>query len=165
MEIHFAIGDCSLGYLLLARSDKGVCAISMGDDRDVLIQVLRDCFPNSRVIGENSESLFLIRRIADFIEIPSPRLDLSIDLSGTVFQRRVWQALQEIPLGMTMSYSQIASNVGSSARAVAAVCAANRIAIAIPCHRVIRKNGTLAGYRWGIERKRILLEREKRECV
>lgn len=162
--IRFAVGECSLGSILVAATEKGVCTISLGDDPDVLLRELQDLFPRARFIGGESEFEQLIAKVVGFVEAPALGLDLPLDLQGTAFQQRVWQALRAIPAGSTESYTEVAQRVGrpEGVRAVAAACAANTIAVAIPCHRVVRRDGTLAGYRWGIKRKRALLAREAR---
>jgi AraC family transcriptional regulator of adaptative response/methylated-DNA-[protein]-cysteine methyltransferase len=162
LEIRFAIGECSLGSILVARSDRGVCAISLGDDPDELARELQDRFPAADLIGGDAAFAELVARVVDLVEAPGLGLDLPLDVRGTAFQQRVWRALREIPAGETASYAEIARRIGSpgSVRAVARACAANALAVAIPCHRVVRKDGGLSGYRWGVERKRALLERE-----
>ncbi|MGH8072758.1 MAG: bifunctional DNA-binding transcriptional regulator/O6-methylguanine-DNA methyltransferase Ada [Lysobacter sp.] len=161
-RIVFAIGECALGAILVARSDRGICAISLGDDPDALARELQDRFPNADLIGGDAEFERLVATIVGFVEAPQLGLDLPLDVRGTAFQQRVWQALRTIPAGSTASYSEIARRIGSptSVRAVAAACAANTLAVAIPCHRVVRNDGALSGYRWGVERKRTLLDRE-----
>ncbi|WP_213807256.1 methylated-DNA--[protein]-cysteine S-methyltransferase [Granulicella sp. dw_53] len=163
-KIFFAIGECSLGSILVAQSDKGVCSILIGDDPALLMRDLEDHFPNANLIGNQSGYERLVARIVGLIERPSVGLDLPLDIRGTAFQQRVWKALQEIPLGSTATYAAIAQKIGmpKAARAVAQACGANALAVAIPCHRVIRNDGTLSGYRWGVERKRALLEIEAR---
>jgi len=163
-RIVFAIGQCSLGAILVARSDRGICAISLGDDPDALARELQDRFPNADLVGGDTEFERLVATIIGFVEAPQLGLDLPLDVRGTAFQQRVWQALRSIPAGSTASYSEIAQRIGSptSVRAVAAACAANALAVAIPCHRVVRTDGALSGYRWGVERKRTLLDREAR---
>lgn len=163
-DIHFAVGECSLGSILVARSELGVCAILLGDDPDALARNLQDRFPRATLIGQDTEFEQLVARVVGFVECPGLGLDLPLDVRGTAFQRRVWQALQEIPAGSTVSYTQIAGRIGSpkAVRAVAQACAANPLAVAIPCHRVVRNDGGLSGYRWGVERKRALLQREAR---
>lgn len=160
--IHFAIGECSLGSILVARSERGVCAIMLGDEPEALARDLQDRFPRASLIGGDADFEELVARVVGFVEAPRLGLDLPLDVRGTAFQQRVWQALQEIPVGSTASYTDIARRIGSpmSVRAVAQACAANSLALAIPCHRVIRNDGGLSGYRWGVERKRELLERE-----
>jgi AraC family transcriptional regulator of adaptative response/methylated-DNA-[protein]-cysteine methyltransferase len=161
-EIRFAIGECFLGSILVARSDRGVCAILLGDDADRLARELQDRFPRANLIGGDTDFEQLVAKVVGFVEAPGLGLDLPLDVRGTAFQQRVWQALREIPAGATASYTEIARRIGSpnSVRAVARACAANALAIAIPCHRVVRHDGGLSGYRWGVERKRALLERE-----
>lgn len=161
-EIRFAIGECSLGSILVARSARGICAISLGDDPDVLARELQDRFPQARLIGDDADFAALVARVVGFVEAPRVGLDLPLDVRGTAFQRRVWEALREIPPGATASYAAIAGRIGApkSVRAVAQACGANPLAVAIPCHRVVRQDGNLSGYRWGVQRKRALLERE-----
>jgi len=160
--IRFAVGDCSLGAILVAATDKGVCCILLGDDADALVGDLRDRFPDAQLIGGDKGFEHSVGEVIGFVESPAVGLDLPLDVRGTVFQQRVWRALSEIPAGETASYSAVAKRIGSpkSARAVAGACAANPIAIAIPCHRVVRGDGGLSGYRWGVERKKRLLDRE-----
>ncbi|MET0442175.1 MAG: bifunctional DNA-binding transcriptional regulator/O6-methylguanine-DNA methyltransferase Ada, partial [Casimicrobiaceae bacterium] len=160
--IRFAIGECSLGSILVAASERGVCAILMGDDPGELARNLQDRFPRADLIGGDAEFERLVAKVVGFVEAPKLGLDLPLDVRGTAFQQRVWQALREIPAGETVSYSEIANRIGSpkAVRAVAQACAANTLAVAIPCHRVIRNDGGLSGYRWGVERKRALLDRE-----
>ncbi|MDE3011244.1 MAG: bifunctional DNA-binding transcriptional regulator/O6-methylguanine-DNA methyltransferase Ada [Pseudomonadota bacterium] len=160
--IRFAVGQCSLGAIMVAQSQRGICAILLGDDPDALVRGLQDQFPKADIIGCDGEFEQLIAQVVGFIETPSIGLNLPLDVQGTAFQERVWRALREIPPGTTVSYSEIAERIGSpkAVRAVAQACAANHIAVAIPCHRVVRRNGDLSGYRWGVERKRELLRRE-----
>jgi AraC family transcriptional regulator of adaptative response/methylated-DNA-[protein]-cysteine methyltransferase len=160
--IRFAVGECSLGSILVAQSDRGICAILMGDDPDALVRDLQDTFPKADLIGGDAGFEQLVARVVGLIEAPSLGLDLPLDVRGTAFQERVWQALREVPPGSTTSYAEIAARIGApkAIRAVAQACAANHIAVAIPCHRVIRRDGSTSGYRWGVERKRALLERE-----
>ena len=161
-EILFAVGECSLGAILVAQSQQGICAILLGDDPDALVRDLQDMFKKAKLIGGDAEFEKLVAQVVGFIEAPALGLNLPLDVRGTVFQERVWQALREIPPGSTVSYSVIAERIGSpkAVRAVAQACAANHIAVAIPCHRVVRRDGDISGYRWGIERKRELLQRE-----
>jgi AraC family transcriptional regulator, regulatory protein of adaptative response / methylated-DNA-[protein]-cysteine methyltransferase len=161
-NIRYAYGACSLGTILVASSERGVCAILLGDEPDALILELQLKHSNGKLIGDDAECGQRVSQVLDFIEMPTLGLNLALDIRGTEFQRRVWQALQEIPLGSTASYSEIAKRIGSprAFRAVAQACAANDLAIVIPCHRVLHKDGTLSGYRGGVERKRALLERE-----
>jgi len=161
-DMRFALGETSLGSVLVAGSDKGVCAILFGEKPDALVDDLQSRFPKARLLGGDRSFEKWVAKVVGFVEAPRLGLDLPLDIRGTVFQRRVWKALQEIPIGSTASYSEVAKKVGApgSARAVAQACAANRLAVAIPCHRVVRNDGGLSGYRWGVERKRTLLARE-----
>jgi AraC family transcriptional regulator, regulatory protein of adaptative response / methylated-DNA-[protein]-cysteine methyltransferase len=161
-DIRFAVGECSLGSILVAGSDRGVCAILMGDDPDALVRDLQDRFPRARLIGGEADFEAWVAEVVGFVEAPALGLDLPLDVRGTAFQQRVWQALREIPAGSTASYTDIANRIGApkAVRAVARACGANALAVAIPCHRVVRNDGALSGYRWGVERKRALLERE-----
>ena len=161
-EIRFAVGECSLGSILVAQSERGVCAIFIGDDPDRLARDLQDRFPNARLVGGDADFETLVAEVVGFVEAPGLGLDLPLDVRGTAFQQRVWQAMRAIPVGATMSYSALARTIGApkSTRAVAAACAANVLAVAIPCHRVVRSDGGLSGYRWGVERKRALIARE-----
>ena len=161
-DIRFALGQCSLGAILVAQSDKGVCAISIGDDADRLVRELQDRFPKANLIGGDSDFEALVARVVGMVETPGTGADLPLDIRGTAFQQRVWQALRDIPTGMTVSYSDIAQRIGDpkAVRAVACACAANTLAVVIPCHRVVRTDGALSGYRWGVERKRALLLKE-----
>ncbi|MGF6094087.1 bifunctional DNA-binding transcriptional regulator/O6-methylguanine-DNA methyltransferase Ada [Pseudomonas sp. 18175] len=163
-EILFAVGQCSLGAILVAQSTRGVCAILLGDDPDKLVRDLQDQFPKANLVGADRRFEHVVAQVVGFIEAPALGLDLPLDLRGTAFQERVWQALRDIPLGSTVSYGHIAERIGApkSFRAVAQACGANCLAVAIPCHRVVRSNGDLSGYRWGIARKRQLLERESK---
>lgn len=160
--IRFAIGECSLGSILVAASERGVCAILMGDDPEGLARDLQDRFPRADLIGGDAKFEQLVSKVVAFVEAPRLGFALPLDVRGTAFQQRVWQALREIPAGATASYTDIANRIGvpKSVRAVAQACAANALAVAIPCHRVVRHDGALSGYRWGVERKRALLERE-----
>ncbi|MBV4485120.1 bifunctional DNA-binding transcriptional regulator/O6-methylguanine-DNA methyltransferase Ada [Pseudomonas sp. SWRI153] len=161
-DIRFAVGQCSLGAILVAQSARGICAILLGDDPHQLVCDLQDQFRKANLIGADREFEQLIASVVGFIEAPKMALNLPLDIRGTAFQERVWQALREIPAGSTASYAEIAQRIGAptSMRAVAQACGANRLAVAIPCHRVVRSDGNLSGYRWGVERKRQLLERE-----
>lgn len=161
-DIHFAIGECSLGSILVACSDRGVCAILLGNDPEALICDLQDQFRHANLIGGDNKFEKLVAKVVGFVEAPAIGLDLPLDIRGTAFQQRVWQALRQIPAGTTVSYTELARRMGmpKSVRAVARACAANTLAVAIPCHRVVRSDGTLAGYRWGVERKRALLDKE-----
>jgi AraC family transcriptional regulator of adaptative response/methylated-DNA-[protein]-cysteine methyltransferase len=160
--IRFAVGECALGSILVAATDIGVCAIMLGDDPDRLARDLQDAFPKAELIGGNPAFEQLVAKIVGFVEAPQIGLDLPLDVRGTAFQKRVWQALRDIPAGATASYSDIAARIGApkAVRAVAQACAANTLAVAIPCHRVVRRDGDLSGYRWGVERKKQLIARE-----
>jgi AraC family transcriptional regulator of adaptative response/methylated-DNA-[protein]-cysteine methyltransferase len=161
-EIRFAVGECSLGSILVATTARGICAILLGDDPETLVRDLEDRFPRASLVGGDREFERIVARVVGFVEAPALGLDLPLDVRGTAFQQRVWQALREIPPGKTASYSEIAARLGApdAGRAVARACAANPLAVAIPCHRVVRRDGSLSGYRWGVERKRRLLEKE-----
>jgi AraC family transcriptional regulator, regulatory protein of adaptative response / methylated-DNA-[protein]-cysteine methyltransferase len=161
-QIRFAVGQTSLGAILVASSAKGVAAILLGDDPDELVRDLQDRFPNAHLIGADRNYEAMVARVVGFIEEPGIGLDLPLDVRGTAFQQRVWRALQEIRVGETVCYAEIARRIGApnAMRAVAEACAANNLAVAIPCHRVIRKDGSLSGYAWSVERKRELLDRE-----
>ena len=161
-EVRFAIRDCSLGLVLVATRGRGVCAILLGDHAKALKGELQARFPDASLAEGTKDAIALAATVVEAIDAPTRRVDLSLDVSGTPFQRKVWRALRRIPAGKTASYAEIARNVGSpkSVRAVARACAANALAVAIPCHRVVRSDGTLSGYRWGAERKRRLLDLE-----
>jgi len=161
-EIRFAVGQTSLGAVLVASSERGVAAILLGNDPEDLVRSMEDRFPKARLIGADHDYETLVASVVALVELPGVGLDLPLDVRGTAFQQRVWQALRGIPPGETVSYAEIARRIGSPAavRAVAGACAANNLAIAIPCHRVVRNDGALSGYAWGIERKRTLLARE-----
>jgi AraC family transcriptional regulator of adaptative response/methylated-DNA-[protein]-cysteine methyltransferase len=161
-EIRFALGQTSLGAILVASSKKGVASILLGNDPDALLRQLQDRFPKARLVGADEDYEALVAQVVGLVELPQIGLDLPLDVRGTAFQRRVWQALREVPVGQTVSYMEIALRIGSpkAVRAVAGACAANNLAVAIPCHRVVRNDGALSGYAWGIERKKALLDRE-----
>ncbi len=161
--IRFAIAECSLGAILVASSEKGVCAILMGNDPDALARDLQDKFPKANLIGGDEKYEKLVAKVIGFIEAPRIGLDLPLDIRGTAFQQRVWKELQRIPAGKTASYSEVAKRIGfpKSARAVAQACGANALAVVVPCHRVVRNNGDISGYRWGVDRKQALLARER----
>lgn len=161
-QMRFAVGECSLGSILVAASETGITAILIGDDAEALVHDLEDRFPNAKLIGGDAAFEDVMAKVVGLVEAPGTGLSLPLDLRGTAFQHRVWEALREIPPGNTATYSEIAERIGmpKAVRAVAAACAANKIAVAIPCHRVVRSDGSLSGYRWGVARKRTLLERE-----
>jgi AraC family transcriptional regulator of adaptative response/methylated-DNA-[protein]-cysteine methyltransferase len=164
-DMRFAVGECSLGSILVAASDKGIAAILFGDDPEALIRDLEDRFPKANLIGGDRAFEDMMAKVVGLVEAPKVGIDLPLDMRGTAFQHRVWQALREIPVGRTATYTEIAERIGmpKAVRTVAAACAANKIAVAIPCHRVVRNDGSLSGYRWGVERKRKLLDREASE--
>jgi AraC family transcriptional regulator of adaptative response/methylated-DNA-[protein]-cysteine methyltransferase len=161
-QIRFAVGACSLGAILVATTAKGICAILIGDDPDALVRDLQDRFAEADLIGGDTAFETMVAQVVGFVEVPRRGLHLPLDIGGTAFQQRVWQALRAIPVGTTATYTEIAHAIGSpsAVRAVAGACGANAIAVAIPCHRVVRSDGSLSGYRWGVERKRTLLQRE-----
>ncbi len=160
--LRFALGPCSLGTVLVASSERGIAAILLGDNPDALLRDLQDRFPRAELVGGDADYERVIAQVVGLVEAPGTGFGLPLDVRGTAFQQRVWAALRAIPPGRVQSYAAIADRLGAPAavRAVAGACAANPLAVAIPCHRVVRSDGGLSGYRWGIERKRILLERE-----
>lgn len=160
--IRFAVGECSLGSLLVAATQKGVCCVLLGDDAEALVHSLQDRFPRAELVGGDAAFETTMAQVAALMERPAQGLELPLDVQGTVFQQRVWQALCAIPAGETVSYTELARRIGQpgASRAVAGACAANPVAVAIPCHRVVRNDGSISGYRWGVERKRALLLRE-----
>lgn len=162
VEIQYSVSRCSLGAILVAMGDKGVCAILLGDRPGPLVGDLEERFPAARIVAADGKLARLVAKVIRFVESPRTGLDVPLDTHGTAFQQRVWLALQDIPVGTTASYSDVAVRIGApkSVRAVAQACAANAIAVAIPCHRVVRSDGGLSGYRWGVDRKRTLLARE-----
>jgi AraC family transcriptional regulator, regulatory protein of adaptative response / methylated-DNA-[protein]-cysteine methyltransferase len=161
-RIRFAVAQCSLGALLVAATDKGICCILLGDDPDALVRDLQDRFPKADLIGAEPGFERTVAQVVAFVEAPRLGLDLPLDVRGTAFQQRVWQALRQIPAGQTVGYAELAARLGmpQGARAIAGACAANPVAVAIPCHRVVRNDGSISGYRWGVERKHALLQRE-----
>lgn len=162
VQMYFAVGECSLGALLVAQSTRGICAIYLGDDPHHLIRDLERKFPRATLKAGDAAFDKLMARVVGLVDTPETASDLPLDIRGTAFQQRVWQALRALPCGSTATYQQIANAIGmpKSVRAVAQACAANSLAVAIPCHRVIRSDGSLSGYRWGIERKKLLLRTE-----
>ncbi|HEY4169234.1 MAG TPA: bifunctional DNA-binding transcriptional regulator/O6-methylguanine-DNA methyltransferase Ada [Reyranella sp.] len=161
-DIRFAVGQSSLGAILVASSARGVVSILIGDDPNGLACDLQDRFPKARLIGGDPDYEKVVAEVVGLVEAPGLGLNLPLDVRGTAFQRRVWQALRQIPFGQTVSYTDVAVRIGSpkAVRAVAGACAANKIAVAIPCHRVVRRDGSPAGYAWGVERRQRLLEAE-----
>ena len=164
--IRFALAECSLGSLLVASTAQGVCCVLLGDDPQRLVEDLQQRFAAAELIGADGQYEQTVAQVVSLIEHPKLGLALPLDIQGTAFQQRVWQALQKIPAGQTLSYSELARQMGmaQSARAVASAVAANPIAVAVPCHRVLRNDGSISGYRWGVERKRALLLREAQQC-
>ncbi len=165
--IVFAVGQCSMGNILAAQTERGVCAILIGDDAEQLVRDLQDRFPKATLVGDAPVYQDLVAKVVGIVEDPSSGFGLPLDIRGTAFQQRVWNALQQIPAGTTATYTELAAKIGmpKATRAVAQACGANALAIAIPCHRVVRSDGSLSGYRWGVERKRNLLQREQANVV
>jgi O-6-methylguanine DNA methyltransferase len=161
-SISYATGEYALGHLLAARSTKGICAILMGDDQTEMGTDLATRFPRIRLVRNEAVVHDDLAKVTEFLDSPSKGLRLSLDMRGTAFQRLVWEKLRAIPVGKTVTYTELARWVGplTSACAVAGACASNPIALAVPCHRVVGSNGDLTGYRWGIERKRELIRKE-----
>ena len=161
-SIRFAVGECSLGRILVAVSAKGVCAIALGGDPDALVKDLRKRFPKAHLSGGGAGLARWVAKAVGLVEAPQADPGLPLDARGTAFQQRVWKALQEIPAGSTASYAEVARRIGrpKAVRAVAQACGANPLAVAVPCHRVLRSDGARSGYRWGVKRKRLLLEQE-----
>jgi len=161
-DIRFALGECALGTLLVAHSRLGVCAILIGDDAAALVRDLSDRFPGSRLLGDDAAARQRFAEVAAFVDAPATQPEFPLDARGTPFQQRVWQVLREIPPRSTLSYADVARRIGApkAVRAVAQACAANKLAVAIPCHRVVRSDGAVSGYAWGVDRKRSLLARE-----
>ena len=162
-KIFYAIGHCDLGHILLARNADGICSIALADNETALLAELHQNFPHAVFHNDDAQAQQSLTQVITAIENPKQTIELPLAITGTAFQQHVWQALRDIPAGTTLSYSQLAQRLGKpqAVRAVASACAANKIAILIPCHRIVRSNGELSGYRWGIERKQALLEREK----
>lgn len=161
-HIRFGVGECSLGPILVAATAQGICAILLGDDANALVQELQQRFPKAQLVGGDAAFERWMAQVIGFVDEPTRGLALPLDVRGTAFQQQVWQALQRIPVGSTVSYSDLAAKLGmpKASRAVAGACAANALAVAIPCHRVVRRDGDISGYRWGVERKRALLRHE-----
>ena len=161
-DVRFAVADTSLGALLVAESDKGICAVALGDDPDTLVRDLQDRFPKACLIGDDDVFQRRVAEVVGLVEHPGRGVELPLDIRGTAFQQKVWAALRRIPAGQTLSYAELAERIGDpkAVRAVAGACAANSLALLVPCHRIVRTDGALSGYRWGTERKRVLLQRE-----
>jgi AraC family transcriptional regulator, regulatory protein of adaptative response / methylated-DNA-[protein]-cysteine methyltransferase len=156
------VEPCALGVIIIAATSRGVCGIEFGDSAHALIERLNQRFPKAQFIPGDARFTTWVAQVLSYIDQPAGVLDLPLDIQGTVFQRRVWQALRDIPCGNTASYADVAVAIGQpkAVRAVATACASNNVAVAVPCHRVVRSDGSLSGYRWGPERKRELLRRE-----
>lgn len=163
-SLSFALGRCFLGTVLIAKSDKGLSAVFLGNTPDQLIKELYQQFPDMTINSDNKGMTRLLSDVIKFIEKPDQQSNFRLDVQGTDFQKQIWQELRQIPPGTTISYSQLAEQLGSpkAARAVANACAANKLAVLIPCHRVVRADGSLSGYRWGVDRKQKLLAKEAR---
>jgi len=162
LAIEYAVAPCALGWVLVAATDRGLCSIALADAPENLPQQLREEFPGALLKEAGTDLSARVADVVQLIESPAAGHHLPLDIRGTAFQQRVWKALRQIPAGLTLSYSELAVAIGSpgSARAVAGACASNRLAVAIPCHRVVGSDGALRGYRWGVERKAELLKRE-----
>ena len=162
VAIRVTVAPCTLGWVLVAATPVGLCAVQLGDDPDGLLDAFHTRFHAGEIEVGDGDLDDLVARVVALVDAPGTGTDLPLDVQGTAFQERVWRALRQIPPGTTVTYSELAGRLGlpAGARAVAAACAANRIAVAIPCHRVVRADGSLAGYRWGVERKAALLARE-----
>jgi AraC family transcriptional regulator of adaptative response/methylated-DNA-[protein]-cysteine methyltransferase len=159
--ITFRVGTCTLGLVLVATTPQGVCAILLGNDEKALAGQLRSIFLQAALQKDSKELDEVLNRVVHFIKTPTATLELLLDIGGTAFQKRVWKALQEIPAGQTATYKELALKLGATSQEIGEACAANPLAVVIPCHRVIRSDGGLAGYRWGMNRKRLLLQREQ----
>jgi AraC family transcriptional regulator of adaptative response/methylated-DNA-[protein]-cysteine methyltransferase len=166
-EIRFAVGQCALGAILVAQSSRGICAILMGEDPQALVQDLQERFPNADLTGGDAQFEQTVALVVGLVQAPGTGLSLPLDLQGTAFQKRVWQALSKVPAGQTITYAELARRIGapSAVRAVGSACGANALAVAIPCHRALRSDGGLSGYRWGLERKRALLDLEAQQAA
>src|SRR3954451_12214019 len=162
VQLHYAVGQCSLGSVLVAGGELGICAVLLGDDPESVTGELKKRFPHTALLRRDQELAQYLSQVVGLVEAPARPLDILIDLRGSTFQQRVWQALREIPVGTTTTYTEVATRIGApkAVRAVARACATNPLALVVPCHRVIGKSGGLTGYRWGLERKRTLLDRE-----
>ena len=162
IRMKFGVGACTLGAILVAATEAGLCAILLGDEPEPLVRDLQDRFPGAEIEGGDPAFEAWMAQVIGLVEAPGTGLDLPLDIRGTAFQQRVWTALRAIPVGSTATYAEIARAIGAptAMRAVAQACGANHIAVAIPCHRVVRSDGSLSGYRWGVDRKRDLLARE-----
>jgi AraC family transcriptional regulator of adaptative response/methylated-DNA-[protein]-cysteine methyltransferase len=159
--IHFTVGTCTFGLVLVANTMQGICAILLGSEERSLVRQLCSIFPRTTLQKESKEPDEVLNRVVQFIDSSTATLALPLHIRGTPFQKQVWKALQEIPPGQTATYKELALKLSATAQEIAKACAANPLAVVIPCHRVIRSNGGLAGYRWGVNRKRLLLLREQ----
>lgn len=164
LTIGWWLGLSDLGWMLMAATDKGVCWLAFGDEPGTMLEELRATFPKARLLNDEARLRTWFDQVRDFALLPREALDLPVDVQGTAFQASVWQALQKVPFGATVSYREIADRLGKpeAVRAVASACARNKVALLVPCHRAIRANGELAGYRWGLQRKATLLRREQK---
>lgn len=162
MVISYAVAACYLGRVLVAATSQGVCRVDLGSSDEALLGRLKESFPEADLQAGGPAFDAVVGKVLALLDTPDRGVSLPLDIQGTAFQRRVWAALQEVPPGETISYGELAARIGSpkAARAVAQACAANQVAVAIPCHRVVRSDGALGGYRWGLDRKRAILERE-----
>lgn len=163
LAIEYGIAPCSLGFVLVARTARGICAVMLGDASDLLVTDLTRRFSQASLAPADPAFHETLHAVVDLIESPARTFDLPLDLHGTIFQQRVWQALRDITPGTTITYGELAARIGapSSVRAVASACGANPVAVLVPCHRVVGRDGSLTGYRWGVERKRTLIEKER----
>jgi AraC family transcriptional regulator of adaptative response/methylated-DNA-[protein]-cysteine methyltransferase len=159
--VTFGIGTCTLGLALVAATSQGICAILLGSNEKALASQLRSIFPQAILRKAGKEFEETLNDVVDYIEMPTGALALPLDIRGTAFQKGVWNALEEIPAGQTVTYKELALKLGTTAQEIGEACAANAHAVAIPCHRVFRSDGGIAGYRWGVNRKRLLLQREQ----
>jgi len=160
-RITLRVGSCTLGLVLVASTPQGICAILLGSDEKALVGQLRSIFPQAALQKESKELDDVLNRVVQFIETPTATFALLLDIGGTAFRKRVWKALREIPAGQTATYKELALKLEATTQEIGEACAANTLAVVIPCHRVIRSDGRLAGYRWGVNRKRLLLQREQ----
>jgi len=159
--IALKVGTCTLGLVLVATTPQGICAILLGSNEKALVGQLRSIFPQAALQKRSKELDEVLNRVVQFIETPTGAFALLLDIGGTAFQKRVWKALREIPAGQTATYKELALKLGATTQEIGEACAANALAVVVPCHRVIRSDGRLAGYRWGVNRKRLLLQREQ----
>ena len=163
MKIIYTITDCELGRLLIARTEKGICGVKLGDSDEELFNDLKEEYSKAEISKDEKNLKKFTQIILDHLDGKTPNIDLPIDVRATAFQMQVWETLRKIPYGKTLTYSEVAEKIGNkkAVRAVASACAKNQVALIIPCHRVVGKNGKMSGYRWGIERKKKLLENER----